>query len=74
MASQYHQLIRELEIATGEGNLVHIVTATETIPLATAFVHELDPDLLTGSTTDGNSVLVHGSKILAAYTDVERRD
>jgi hypothetical protein len=71
MAAKYRQLIRELEIATGEGNKVQVVTAAETIQLSAAHVHELDPDLLTGTTSDGRMVLVHGSTILAAYTDVE---
>ncbi len=69
MAEQFKALVREIEIAFTEGNTVSVVTAAGTIKLQHASAHDDDENLLTGSSDQGRSVLIHGSAILAAWID-----
>lgn len=69
MAEQFKALVREIEIAFEEGNVVTIIIAAGPIKLTHASTHDDDENLLSGTNIQGRSVLIHGSAILAAYID-----
>ncbi|WP_296717796.1 hypothetical protein [Erythrobacter sp.] len=69
MTNTYETLVAEIVTLLGENRAVTVCTATGKIKLAHAFVHDHDPNLLTGTTANERGVLIHGSAISAVLID-----